>query len=181
MLIRASRALPGMAVAALLIGPAFSVPAAASDQPSRKGTTEARKPAAKPRALRPQRVAKGAAAKPQLVLTNVPFQAAAPSDPEFSTLWRQTGIASWYGGARWQGNRTASGARYDQNQLTAAHATLPIGTKVRVTLEGTSRSVVVLINDRPGTRRRIIDLSRSAAAELGILSQGVAVVTLTAL
>jgi rare lipoprotein A len=103
------------------------------------------------------------------------------SDSTTATIWRQTGIASWYGGARWQGNRTASGARYDQNQLTAAHATLPLGTKVRVTLEGTNRSVVVLINDRPGTRRRIIDLSRSAAAELGILKQGVAVVTLSAL
>ena len=98
-----------------------------------------------------------------------------------SRIWRQTGVASWYGGTKWNGKITASGVRYDQNKLTAAHATLPIGTKVRVTLEGSDRSVVVLINDRPGTRRRIIDLSRQAAAELGIVSQGLAIVTLTAL
>ena len=90
-------------------------------------------------------------------------------------------MASWYGGARWQGKMTASGVRYDQSKLTAAHATLPIGTKVRVQLEGSDRSVVVVINDRPGTRRRIIDLSRQAAAELGILQQGLAVVSLAAL
>ncbi|WP_374297214.1 septal ring lytic transglycosylase RlpA family protein [Sphingomonas sp.] len=171
-----------MAVAALLFGPAFSVPALAGDQPSRNGAAESRKPVAKPRTPRVQRAAKTTTTtKPQLVLTNVPFQTTASAPSDGSATWRQTGIASWYGGSRWQGNRTASGARYDQNQLTAAHATLPIGTKVRVTLEGTDRSVVVLINDRPGTRRRIIDLSRSAAAELGILTQGIAVVTLTAL
>jgi rare lipoprotein A (peptidoglycan hydrolase) len=98
-----------------------------------------------------------------------------------SANWRQTGVASWYGGSRWQGHRTSSGERYEQNALTAAHATLPIGTKVRVTLAGSDRSVVVTINDRPGTRKRIIDLSRGAAAQLGILNRGVAVVTLAAL
>jgi rare lipoprotein A (peptidoglycan hydrolase) len=102
-----------------------------------------------------------------------------PMYADSNLVWRQTGIASWYGGPRWHGHPTASGARYNQNALTAAHATLPIGTKVRVTLEGTDRSVVVVINDRPGTRRRIIDLSRGAAAALGILRQGVAVVTLS--
>ena len=93
--------------------------------------------------------------------------------------WKQTGVASWYGGKRWQGNRTSSGARYDENALTAAHATLPLGSHVRVTLHNSSRSVVVTITDRPGTRTRIIDLSRGAAAELGILDQGVAMVTLS--
>ncbi len=96
--------------------------------------------------------------------------------------WQQTGVASWYGGTRWQGHRTSSGARYDQGQLTAAHATLPLGTRVRVTLhDNSARSVIVLINDRPGTRTRIIDLSREAAAQLGILDRGVAMVTLTPL
>ncbi len=93
--------------------------------------------------------------------------------------WRQRGVASWYGGPRWQGHATASGARYDQNGLTAAHATLPLGARVRVALDGTARSVVVTINDRPGTRSRIIDLSRAAAAALGMLDRGVAHVTLT--
>jgi rare lipoprotein A len=95
-----------------------------------------------------------------------------------SATWQQTGMASWYGGARWQGQRTTSGSRYDQNALTAAHATLPLGTKVRVTTHNGTRSVIVTINDRPGTRTRIIDLSREAAKELGMLSSGVAMVTL---
>ncbi len=94
------------------------------------------------------------------------------------TTWQQTGMASWYGGARWQGKRTSSGDRYDQNQLTAAHATLPIGTKVRVARTDGRGSVVVTINDRPGSRSRIIDLSRAAAKELGILTAGVTMVTL---
>jgi hypothetical protein len=92
--------------------------------------------------------------------------------------WQQTGMASWYGGEVWQGHRTSSGSRYDQNELTAAHATLPLGTKVRVTSHSGTRSVIVTINDRPGTRSRIIDLSRQAAKELGILNAGVAMVTL---
>lgn len=92
--------------------------------------------------------------------------------------WQQTGMASWYGGEVWQGHRTSSGSRYDQNELTAAHATLPLGTKVRVTSHSGMRSVIVTINDRPGTRTRIIDLSRQAAKELGILNAGVAMVTL---
>ena len=94
------------------------------------------------------------------------------------TTWQQTGMASWYGGSRWQGHRTSSGDRYDQNQLTAAHATLPIGTRVRVVRADGRGSVVVTINDRPGTRTRIIDLSRAAAKELGMLGTGVAMVTL---
>ena len=93
--------------------------------------------------------------------------------------WRQVGVASWYGGRRWQGRLTASGVRYDERQLTAAHASLPIGSQVRVTVADTGRAVVVTIIDRPGTRKRIIDLSRAAAIELGILSRGIAQVTLT--
>ncbi|MBU6498273.1 MAG: septal ring lytic transglycosylase RlpA family protein [Rhodospirillales bacterium] len=98
-----------------------------------------------------------------------------------TSVWRETGVASWYGGPRWQGHRTASGTRYNQNALTAAHATLPLGSKVKVTVAGSGRSVIVTINDRPGTRRRIIDLSRGAAEALGMLNRGVAVVTLSRL
>jgi rare lipoprotein A (peptidoglycan hydrolase) len=92
--------------------------------------------------------------------------------------WQQTGMASWYGGPRWQGKQTTSGERYDQNKLTAAHATLPIGTQVRVMRTDGRGSVIVTINDRPGSRTRIIDLSRAAAKELGILGDGIAMVTL---
>ena len=94
------------------------------------------------------------------------------------STWQQTGMASWYGGSRWHGHATSSGARYDQEELTAAHASLPMGSRVRVVRNDTGRSVVVVINDRPGTRTRIIDLSRAAARELGILDRGIAMVTL---
>lgn len=97
---------------------------------------------------------------------------------ERSATPRQTGIASWYGGPRWQGNRTSSGERYNENRLTAAHASLPLGSLVRVTLVDTEQSVVVTITDRPGTRRRVIDLSRGAASALGMIDRGVAEVSL---
>ena len=105
--------------------------------------------------------------------------AAGPVWTDASGVWRQVGIASWYGGRRWQGKLTASGVRYDENKLTAAHASLPIGSVVRVTVADTGHSVIVTINDRPGTRKRIIDLSRAAAIELGILGRGIAQVTLS--
>ncbi len=93
----------------------------------------------------------------------------------------QTGTASWYGGSEWQGHRMSNGDRYDQDRLTAAHATLPMGTRVLVSLTDSRRSVVVTVTDRPGTRTRIIDLSRGAAAALGIMDRGLAKVTLTPL
>jgi len=90
----------------------------------------------------------------------------------------ESGTASYYGKAH-NGRRTASGERFDMEAMTAAHPWLPFGTKVRVTIQGTTRSVVVTITDRLPSRRRIIDLSQGAARELGILRQGVAEVTLT--
>ena len=90
----------------------------------------------------------------------------------------ETGVASYYGRAH-QGRRTASGNRFDQNALTAAHPWLPFGTKVRVTLEGTSRSVIVMITDRLYSTRRVIDLSVAAAQLLGMMRQGIAKVSLT--
>lgn len=75
------------------------------------------------------------------------------------------GVASWYGPG-FHGKRTASGERFNQNALTAAHRTLPFGTRVRVSYRG--RSVVVRINDRgPFVRGRSIDLSRGAARSIG--------------
>ena len=113
--------------------------------------------------------------------TQVPYAAQAPYPAQARGAWKQTGTASWYGGARWAGHMTASGVRYNENELTAAHAWLPIGTRVVVALNGSGRSVVVTINDRPGTHKRIIDLSREAARQLGIMGQGVASVTLSPL
>jgi rare lipoprotein A (peptidoglycan hydrolase) len=92
----------------------------------------------------------------------------------------ESGLASWYGQFH-NGRVTSSGQRFDQNQLTAAHRWLPLGSRVRVRLVGTDRTVDVTINDRPGTRRRIIDLSREAARELGMVRRGTALVSLSRL
>lgn len=90
----------------------------------------------------------------------------------------QEGVASWYG-SNFHGRRTSSGEVFDANALTAAHPTLPFGTVVRVTSLSNGASVDVRINDRgPHTRGRIIDLSKAAAAELGLISQGVGTVRL---
>lgn len=80
----------------------------------------------------------------------------------------EAGIASWYG-AKHHGRRTASGERFDQKKLTAAHPTLPWGSIVRVTSLANGKSVDVRINDRgPFVKGRIIDLSRAAARVLGM-------------
>ena len=84
-----------------------------------------------------------------------------------------TGSASYYAD-RFHGRRTASGENYDKHQLTAAHPSLPFGTRVRVTNKGNGRSVIVRINDRgPFTGKRVIDLSRAAAEDLGMIRSGV--------
>lgn len=84
------------------------------------------------------------------------------------------GVASYYG-AKHQGKRTASGERFNQHALTAAHRQLPFGTRVKVTNLKNDKSVVVRINDRgPHTRGRLIDVSREAAAQLGMLGSGTA-------
>ena len=90
----------------------------------------------------------------------------------------QTGSASYYGPA-YNGRRAADGRRFNQWELTAAHAWLPFGTRIRVTLLGSSRSVVVTITDRFHSSRRVLDLSLAAARSLGIIQQGVAQVRLT--
>jgi len=88
------------------------------------------------------------------------------------------GIASWYG-YDGSGSRTASGERYNPEGLTAAHRSLPMGTKIRVTNTRNGRSVVVRINDRgPFIRGRIIDLSAGAARLLGMIGSGIAPVSL---
>jgi len=90
----------------------------------------------------------------------------------------QEGYASWYGG-KFHGRLTASGERFDTNMLTAAHKTLPFGTVVKVTNIANGRFTFVRINDRgPFVAGRIIDLSRAAAQEIGMLSMGVALVRL---
>lgn len=187
MMRRAKGALSSVVVSMLLTVPTVSTVAHASEPAANQPSMELRKFVA-PRSARVKASQHGAShraagASSTTHIRHVAFRhigsvadmASMPSDQP------QIGLASWYGGRHWEGKRTSSGNFYDPEALTAAHATLPIGSRVRVSLIGSNREVIVTINDRPGTRRRIIDLSREAARELGILSRGVAMVTLTPL
>jgi rare lipoprotein A len=95
--------------------------------------------------------------------------------------YKDSGLASYYA-KRHAGRRTASGERYDPSALTAAHRTLPFGTRIEVTNLNNGKSTVVRVNDRgPHVRGRIIDLSRNAANSIGMLSDGVTRVQIKAL
>ncbi|TWI91715.1 septal ring lytic transglycosylase RlpA family protein [Chitinophaga japonensis] len=86
----------------------------------------------------------------------------------------ESGKASYYAD-KFEGRRTASGEKFHQRKLTAAHRTLPFGTKVKVINLANGRSVKVRINDRgPFVQGRIIDLSKKGARKLGIINTGVA-------
>lgn len=90
----------------------------------------------------------------------------------------QQGMASWYGPG-FHGRKTASGERFNSNEMTAAHPSLPFGTRLRVVNEKNGRSVVVRVNDRgPFAHRRIIDLAKKPAEDLGMTSAGTAYVSL---
>lgn len=102
----------------------------------------------------------------------------APADVPDPGWSGETGVASYYGRAH-NGRMTAAGIPFNEAALTAAHPWLPFGTQVRVTLEGTGRSVIVTITDRLYSSRRIVDLSLAAARYLGMIRQGVAVVSLS--
>ena len=102
----------------------------------------------------------------------------AVQQPHKTAGYIESGEASWYG-PRHEGLRTTSGERFDSSKMTAAHASLPLGSYVRVTDTSTGRSIVVRVNDRePAHGVRCIDLSHAAAARLGFASRGVADVTL---
>jgi len=92
-----------------------------------------------------------------------------------------SGRASYYAD-KFHGRRTANGETFNNSAMTAAHRSLPMGSLVRVTSETTGRSVTVRVNDRgPFTGNRIIDVSKAAARELGMLNAGIADVTLEVL
>ena len=200
MIDRARTALSGVVVSVLLMGPL--VPLAAHAQggvPSQSPTPAAERksalnrpvrhiPVAAPARTRTAHLRRGpgihpvagyASARSGSARTAAFVDDGAATGPGDSRP-HQHGLASWYGD-RWHGRRTASGSIFDQDGLTAAHPSLPLGSRVRVSLVGSDRDVIVTITDRPGTRSRIIDLSRGAARELGILERGVAMVTLTQL
>lgn len=109
-----------------------------------------------------------------------PTQAAAHPDRSRHP-YVQVGIASWYGPRR-QGRLTASGEVFDMHKLTAAHRTLPLPTRARVTNLENGKSVDVRINDRgPAIKSRVIDLSEEAAQKLGMKKEGLALVRIEVL
>jgi rare lipoprotein A len=116
----------------------------------------------------------GPAANPAVPSPAEPAAPAATSAPATSA---ETGLAAVYN-HRLNGHKTASGERYDANQLTAAHKTLPYGTKVKITNVKNHKSVTVRINDRGPTQEgRILDVSSAAAKQLGIGPRAMAEVT----
>ena len=99
----------------------------------------------------------------------------------FAPGTRIVGLASWYG-QRHHGQATASGELFDMNKLTAAHRSMPFGTRLKVTNVENGRSVVVRVNDRgPWVKDRVIDVSRAAARTLGMAGEGVARVEIVVL
>ncbi|MCA1826496.1 MAG: septal ring lytic transglycosylase RlpA family protein [Myxococcales bacterium] len=103
----------------------------------------------------------------------------APRRPDVLAVFE--GAASWYG-RDFQGRLTASGERFDMNDLTAAHRTLRFGTRLRVINLRNGREVIVRVNDRgPYSGNRLIDVSREAAARLGMIEAGVAPVRIEVL
>ncbi len=132
-------------------------------------------------------VALGAALAVCLVLAAIGCASKPPSEPPSGPSTAAIaapgveiarGRASWYGSG-FHGRRTASGERFDMNALTAAHPSLPFGTRLTVRNPANGREVAVRVNDRgPHTGGRIIDLSRAAAQAIGLLEAGVGTVVL---
>lgn len=101
--------------------------------------------------------------------------------PQVDPTYNRTGVASWYG-ADFHGKQTANGDTYNMNALTAAHTTLPMPSKVRVTNLENGRTLILTVNDRgPFVKNRIIDVSRRAAQLLGFAEQGTAQVRVEAI
>ncbi|HXV83116.1 MAG TPA: septal ring lytic transglycosylase RlpA family protein [Candidatus Binatia bacterium] len=121
-----------------------------------------------PREIPPTATIPSSPEKDEVPLAKIP----APSQPTLV----ETGLASWYG-RRFHGRLTASGEVFNQEKFTAAHRTLPWGSRVKVTNLTNGKSVEVRINDRgPFVKGRIIDVSRAAAKVLGMVESGISTV-----
>jgi len=124
-------------------------------------------PPPKPRKPRLPRAILPPVAEPDAPSSASPYELSPPRESD------QQGLASWYG-PRFHGRRTASGERFDSQDLTAAHRTLAFGTRVCVRSSVTGKAVVVRINDRgPFSHGRVIDLSQGAAEALGMVGLGI--------
>lgn len=117
----------------------------------------------------------GGTEDPTAIKIGKPYQAGGKYYvPQYDPHYAEEGYASWYGPG-FDGRQTASGEKFDENELTAAHRTLPMPSLVRVTHLESGRSIIARVNDRgPFAKERIIDLSKGAAQALGIRHLGVA-------
>lgn len=128
---------------------------------------------------RPRRTLTFAGAILAIMIGVAGAQAASPASDHLTPHagrhhWYQFGIASWYG-RFFQGKTTASGVPFNENALTCAHRTLPLGSILRVTNLRNQKSVIVTVNDRgPMPPDRVIDLSKAAAEDLGFSQRGLA-------
>ena len=121
------------------------------------------------------------ASVPTVPVVTPPPVAAPPKPPKTLVVSTSTGEASWYGPGFF-GNRTANGEVFRPGTMTAAHRTLPFGTKVKVTNLRNGRETIVRINDRgPFSGQRVIDIAHWAAQHLGFVSSGIAQVRLEVL
>jgi peptidoglycan lytic transglycosylase len=110
------------------------------------------------------------------VAVSVPAVAQAVRNSAQSQTQQFSGVAAYYD--KGYKGKTAAGERYDPDKFTAAHKTLPFGTRLRVTDKRSGRSVDVVVNDRgPFTRGRVLDLSLAAAKQLGMIDRGLTQVT----
>jgi rare lipoprotein A len=155
----------------LLVTLAFNGTASSAD----KGTTQEAKKIAE-KVKRKAEITEKAEGRQDLVKDKVTVQQGNDGKP----IVEQMGEASFYGPG-FHGKKTATGEKFDQNDKTAAHPTLPLGTEATVTNLETGASVDVKINDRgPYVKGRDIDLSKGAAKELGMTKDGVAPVKIEA-
>ncbi|MCL2721976.1 MAG: septal ring lytic transglycosylase RlpA family protein [Treponema sp.] len=116
-----------------------------------------------------------------LVFIAMPFSLQAQNTAQSTDVFKQEGIASWYG-REFEGRPTASGEIFDASQLTAAHPSLPFGTRLIVTNQHNNKSVTVRVNDRgPFVPARIIDVSRAAAEQLDMIVTGTAPVSVVSI
>ncbi|HEU0225488.1 MAG TPA: septal ring lytic transglycosylase RlpA family protein [Steroidobacteraceae bacterium] len=133
---------------------------------------------------RPDAAGEGPRDEPRAQSGNPPFYEVAGRRYvvlESAAGYVEQGVASWYG-PDFHGKRTATGERYDMHAMTGAHPTLPLPAWVRVTNLQNGRSVDVRLNDRgPFAKNRIIDLSRAAAEQLGMIGDGTALVEVRSL
>ena len=123
----------------------------------------------------------GQAVAPKAPVVVKPPFVAPPKPPKTLVVSTSTGEASWYGPGFF-GNRTANGEVFRPGTMTAAHRTLPFGTKVKVTNLRNGKETIVRINDRgPFSGHRVIDIAHGAAQHLGLVSSGIAQVRLEVL